>query len=121
MPPDGLSQLSFLGGLLAGFASSLHCVGMCGGIAASLSVSLGGEEENSLALALSHEEHPRPPTDTAVWVPGASPFQPDPELPGESIDPVGLAPVADAISDMLEQRVGLLVQGWRLALAVARG
>ena len=43
MPPDGLSQLSFLGGLLAGFASSLHCVGMCGGIAASLSVSLGGE------------------------------------------------------------------------------
>ena len=27
-------------------------------------------------------------------------------IPGESIDPVGLAPVADAISDMLEQRAG---------------
>ena len=50
------------------------------------SVSLGSTEENSLALALSHAEHPRPPTDTAVWVPGASPFQPDPELLGESLD-----------------------------------
>ena len=33
MAPAGLSELSLLGGMLAGFASSLHCVGMCGGIA----------------------------------------------------------------------------------------
>ena len=33
MPPDGLT---FLGGLLLGFASSLHCVGMCGAVASSL-------------------------------------------------------------------------------------
>ena len=52
MPPDGLSQLSFLGGLLAGFASSLHCVGMCGGIAASLSVSLGGDTAGGRGRAL---------------------------------------------------------------------
>jgi uncharacterized protein len=33
MAPDGLT---FLGGLLLGLASSLHCVGMCGAIASSL-------------------------------------------------------------------------------------
>jgi len=52
MSPDGLSELSILGGLLAGFASSLHCVGMCGGIAASLSVSLGGDSTAGRARAL---------------------------------------------------------------------
>ncbi len=31
-----VSDLTFLGGLLLGFASSLHCAGMCGGIAASM-------------------------------------------------------------------------------------
>lgn len=31
-----VSELSFLGGLLLGFSSSLHCAGMCGGIAASM-------------------------------------------------------------------------------------
>ncbi|WP_291844639.1 sulfite exporter TauE/SafE family protein [Maricaulis sp.] len=35
-----LVQLSIVGGFLAGFASSLHCVGMCGGIAASLTMTL---------------------------------------------------------------------------------
>lgn len=40
MPPAGLADLSILGGLLAGFASSLHCVGMCSGIAASLMFTL---------------------------------------------------------------------------------
>jgi uncharacterized protein len=33
MAPDGLT---FLGGLLLGLASSLHCAGMCGAIASSL-------------------------------------------------------------------------------------
>lgn len=33
MAPDGLT---FIGGLLLGIASSLHCVGMCGAIASSL-------------------------------------------------------------------------------------
>lgn len=31
-----VSDLTFLGGLLLGFTSSLHCAGMCGGIAASM-------------------------------------------------------------------------------------
>lgn len=31
-----VSELTLLGGLVLGFASSLHCAGMCGGIAASL-------------------------------------------------------------------------------------
>ena len=34
------SDLTFLGGLLLGLASSLHCAGMCGGIASSLIISL---------------------------------------------------------------------------------
>ena len=40
MTANALSQLSLIGGFLAGFASSLHCVGMCGGIAASLTMTL---------------------------------------------------------------------------------
>ncbi len=44
MTPASFSDLSFIGGLLAGFASSLHCIGMCGGIATSLTLSLGGPE-----------------------------------------------------------------------------
>jgi len=52
MASVGLTELSFLGGLLAGFASSLHCVGMCGGIAASLSISLGGQAGTGQARAL---------------------------------------------------------------------
>tara|TARA_Y100001933_G_scaffold213857_1_gene219648 strand:+ start:1789 stop:2499 length:711 start_codon:yes stop_codon:yes gene_type:complete len=52
MAPAGLSELSLLGGMLAGFASSLHCVGMCGGIAASLSVSFGGDAARSRTRAL---------------------------------------------------------------------
>lgn len=52
MPPAGLSELSIAGGVLAGFASSLHCVGMCGGIAASLSATLGGETAGGRARAL---------------------------------------------------------------------
>lgn len=31
-----IQQISFLGGLLMGLASTLHCAGMCGGIASSL-------------------------------------------------------------------------------------
>ncbi len=42
MAPD---SLTFLGGLLLGVASSLHCIGMCSGIASSLmfAFSSGGE------------------------------------------------------------------------------
>ncbi|MEE2565069.1 sulfite exporter TauE/SafE family protein [Hyphobacterium marinum] len=38
-------EISFLGGLLAGLASSLHCAGMCGGIAASLMMTLSPDEQ----------------------------------------------------------------------------
>jgi len=44
MTPATFSDLSFVGGFLAGFASSLHCIGMCGGIATSLTLSLGGAD-----------------------------------------------------------------------------
>lgn len=40
MPPAAMSDLSILGGFLAGLASSLHCIGMCGGISASLMMTL---------------------------------------------------------------------------------
>jgi sulfite exporter TauE/SafE len=33
---DGLGGLTFLGGMLMGLSSGLHCAGMCGGIAATL-------------------------------------------------------------------------------------
>lgn len=52
MASAGLTELSFMGGVLAGFASSLHCVGMCGGIAASISMSHGGGTRVSQARAL---------------------------------------------------------------------
>lgn len=35
-----MTSLTFIGGVLLGLASSLHCAGMCGGIAASLALSL---------------------------------------------------------------------------------
>lgn len=47
MPPAGLSELSLLGGLLAGLASSLHCVGMCGGIASSMMMGLAPGEDSA--------------------------------------------------------------------------
>lgn len=53
MPPAGLADLSILGGILAGFASSLHCVGMCSGIAASLMFTLApaaGEKERRIVI-----------------------------------------------------------------------
>ena len=44
---DPLSQLSLAGGLLAGFASSLHCAGMCGGIASGLMLTLSPDGRTS--------------------------------------------------------------------------
>lgn len=44
-------EISFLGGLLAGLASSLHCVGMCGGIAASLMLTLAPDEKSQSRAA----------------------------------------------------------------------
>lgn len=35
-------EVTLLGGLALGFASSLHCAGMCGGIAAGLTFAFGG-------------------------------------------------------------------------------
>lgn len=53
MPPAGLADLSILGGLLAGFASSLHCVGMCSGIGASLMFTLApGASENERRMVI---------------------------------------------------------------------
>lgn len=54
MPPD---SLTFLGGLLLGLASSLHCAGMCGAIASSLmfAFSPGGEDRDRVrALMAAH-------------------------------------------------------------------
>lgn len=39
-PPMDVSDLSFLGGLLMGLAAGLHCAGMCGGIASTLTFLL---------------------------------------------------------------------------------
>ncbi|MFM7083426.1 MAG: sulfite exporter TauE/SafE family protein, partial [Hyphomicrobium sp.] len=36
------TELTFFGGLLLGFASTLHCSAMCGGISCSALLSLGG-------------------------------------------------------------------------------
>jgi hypothetical protein len=41
-----VSEFSFLGGMLLGLASTLHCAGMCGGIATSI-VMLFGPESSS--------------------------------------------------------------------------
>lgn len=46
------SALTFGGGALMGFASSLHCVGMCGGIALLLGMPAG--QGGGLRAALSH-------------------------------------------------------------------
>ncbi|MEN2986758.1 sulfite exporter TauE/SafE family protein [Tistrella sp. BH-R2-4] len=52
-----VSELSFAGGFLMGAASSLHCAGMCGGIAAGLMFSFdgeGGTRGRLKALAAAH-------------------------------------------------------------------
>jgi sulfite exporter TauE/SafE len=46
-----MSELTFLAGILAGLAASLHCVGMCGGIVGALSVQGGGGAPWRLHLA----------------------------------------------------------------------
>ncbi len=54
MAPDGLT---FLGGLLLGLASSLHCIGMCGAIASSLMFAFSsGETTANCARALALAE-----------------------------------------------------------------
>ncbi|WP_323762609.1 sulfite exporter TauE/SafE family protein [Maricaulis sp.] len=49
-----LGEISLAGGFLAGLASSLHCVGMCGGIASSLTLSLspGGSQGDRVRVLL---------------------------------------------------------------------
>ena len=54
MAPD---SLTFLGGLLLGLASSLHCAGMCGAIASSLMFAFspgGAERDRVRALMAAH-------------------------------------------------------------------
>jgi len=50
-----ISEFSFLGGMVLGFASTLHCAGMCGGIATSLTLMFtpasAGERLGVLMLA----------------------------------------------------------------------
>lgn len=49
-----MNPITFLGGLLLGLASSLHCAGMCGGIASSLTLTFsgaGGARDRAEALA----------------------------------------------------------------------
>ncbi|WP_421789718.1 sulfite exporter TauE/SafE family protein [Hyphobacterium sp.] len=47
---EALAQVSFLGGLIAGLASSLHCAGMCGGIASGLMFSLSPDQSGTARL-----------------------------------------------------------------------
>jgi sulfite exporter TauE/SafE len=51
-----LTSLTFMGGLLLGLASSLHCAGMCGGIGSSLTLTFareGGTGARLKALGLA--------------------------------------------------------------------
>lgn len=45
MPPVSLTDFTLFAGLLAGLASSLHCVGMCGGIASSLMIGMSPSDD----------------------------------------------------------------------------
>jgi len=53
MPPSSLSELSIFGGFLAGLASSLHCIGMCGGISASLVMTLAPATDRAAQLRVA--------------------------------------------------------------------
>lgn len=53
MPPATLSDLSIFGAMLAGFASSLHCVGMCGGISASLMMTLSPSTDRTAQIRVA--------------------------------------------------------------------
>ncbi|HRY07318.1 MAG TPA: sulfite exporter TauE/SafE family protein [Hyphomicrobiaceae bacterium] len=48
-----VSQFSFLGGMMLGFASTLHCAGMCGGVASSLTLMFGPKTVGDRARILS--------------------------------------------------------------------
>jgi len=45
----GRVELDLLAGLIAGFASSLHCLAMCGGVAAAISVNVSGTKTDRAA------------------------------------------------------------------------
>jgi hypothetical protein len=49
---EALAEISFLGGLVAGLASSLHCAGMCGGIGASLMFALSSSADAGQRLGV---------------------------------------------------------------------
>lgn len=48
-----VSEFSFLGGMVLGFASTLHCAGMCGGIATSLTLMFGPKTAAERARVLT--------------------------------------------------------------------
>lgn len=47
-----ISEFSFLGGMVLGFASTLHCAGMCGGIASSLTLMFAPQTAGQRARVL---------------------------------------------------------------------
>jgi hypothetical protein len=49
---EALAEISFLGGLIAGLASSLHCAGMCGGIASGVMFSFSPSADTSTRLGV---------------------------------------------------------------------
>jgi len=49
---EAIAEISFLGGLIAGLASSLHCAGMCGGIASGLMFSLSPDQNATTRLGV---------------------------------------------------------------------
>ena len=48
-----VSEFSFMGGMVLGFASTLHCAGMCGGIATSLTLMFAPETTGDRVRILS--------------------------------------------------------------------
>lgn len=44
-------ELDLVAGLIAGFASSLHCLAMCGGVAAAIGVNAGSSEGGGVVVA----------------------------------------------------------------------
>lgn len=53
MLAGNLSDLTLLAGMLTGFASSLHCVGMCGGISASLMMTLSPDRDKAAQVRVA--------------------------------------------------------------------
>ena len=53
-----VSEFSFMGGMVLGFASTLHCAGMCGGIATSLTLMFAPETTGDRVRILTAPDAP---------------------------------------------------------------